>query len=119
MCELQYEPSTTLMCQLQYAPSTTIMYQLQYASSTTIMCQLQYAPPTTVICQLQYASPTTVLTTTTATVVEVVALWPVDHASHARDLGSNPVCSGHPSLESLRPQCQPPSVILHSLWSVS
>ena len=25
------------------------------------------------------------------TVVLVVALWPVEHASHARDLGSNPV----------------------------
>ena len=27
----------------------------------------------------------------TARAVKVVALWPVEHASHARDLGSNPV----------------------------
>ena len=32
----------------------------------------------------------------------MVALWPVEHASYARDLGSNPVWSGHPSLKSLR-----------------
>ena len=31
------------------------------------------------------------ITGVSATVVEVLALWPVEHASHARDLGSNPV----------------------------
>ena len=46
----------------------------------------------------------------------VVVLWPVEHASHARDLGSNPLWSRHPSLKSLRPQCQPPSIILQFLW---
>ena len=47
--------------------------------------------------------------------VYVVALWHVEHVSHARDLGSNPVWSGRPSLKSLRPECQPPSVISHFL----
>ena len=49
----------------------------------------------------------------------LVEFWPVEHASHARDLGSKPVWSGRPCLKSLRPQCQPPSVISHFRWYVS
>ena len=45
--------------------------------------------------------------------------YSMEHTSHARDLGSNPVWSRPPSLKSLRPQCQPPSAISHFLWSVS
>ena len=51
--------------------------------------------------------------------MQVIALWPVDHASHARDLGSSPVRSGRQSLKKVSDRSVTHRALFHTFYGLS